>query len=288
MGLYFVYSPSIDSRESDFVFYFRNGFCYLLENGFLSKQLFEIVPNSLDSYKQIISYAERRELYSFEIMMLRKDKLEDVVSYLTNYLIDKDINIGLLSKKQNISFANQSMLRSFGVANNLFHRLLLLCSTKPKDDEDGLPKFVPKKHSKPKCKVCEQQKLFYSIPPKEKIKLGESFHTKFWKLLMESGKENSEVYNDAGISRQVFSKIISNKDMIPTKLTVVSLCIGLELQLPVAKELLETAGYSLSSSIMFDVIVMRYLKEEIYDCNLINEELNEYGCPLLGWHPRDN
>ena len=35
-------------------------------------------------------------------------------------------------------------------------------------------------------------------------------------------------------------------------------------------------------------ILMKYLREEIYDFELINSELDEYGCQLLGWHPRDN
>lgn len=76
--------------------------------------------------------------------------------------------------------------------------------------------------------------------------------------------------------------------MIPTKLTLISLCIGLELSLKAAKELMISAGYSLSRSIMLDAIVMKYLREEIYDFELINSELDEYGCQLLGWRPRDN
>ncbi len=97
-----------------------------------------------------------------------------------------------------------------------------------------------------------------------------------------------EIYKKAGISKQVFSKIISDKDMIPTKLTVIALCIGLELTLRDANELMNAAGYSLSHSIVLDVIIIRYLRREIYDLDLINQELYEHGCPLLGWKPRDD
>ena len=74
--------------------------------------------------------------------------------------------------------------------------------------------------------------------------------------------------------------------MIPKKDTVICLIIGMELPFIDAMKLLESAGYALSKSIVFDVVVTKYLKKEIFDLDIINNELAERQCPLLGWKPR--
>ena len=51
--------------------------------------------------------------------------------------------------------------------------------------------------------------------------------------------------------------------------------------------LLKCAGYALSNSIISDIVVMKYLKRGIYNLDAINDELDERGCSLLGWKPRD-
>ena len=107
-------------------------------------------------------------------------------------------------------------------------------------------------------------------------------------FLIESGKSNVEVYTKGGISRQVFSKIISTPNFIPRKDTIISLIIGMELCYSDAIELLNSAGYTLSRSLVFDSVIIKYLKKRIYDLDIINDELNERQCPLLGWKPRDN
>lgn len=120
------------------------------------------------------------------------------------------------------------------------------------------------------------------------IRLDEPFRDKLMKYLIESNKTNAEIYHKAGVSKQVFSKIISSPDMVPTKGTVLCLAIGLELKLKETVELLQSAGYALSKSIRSDMIIAAYIKMGIYDLDRINQDLNEYGCPILGWKPRDD
>ena len=76
--------------------------------------------------------------------------------------------------------------------------------------------------------------------------------------------------------------------MIPKKDTIICLILGLELPLSEGQDLLKSAGYTLSRSIMLDSVVMKYINHGIYDYNDINIELNERGCPLLGWKPRED
>lgn len=107
-------------------------------------------------------------------------------------------------------------------------------------------------------------------------------------FLNESGKNSVDVYTKGGITRQVFSKILCNRDSVPRKDTVICLTIGLELNLEKAKLLITAAGYALSKSIVSDAVVMKYLRKGIFDLDMINDELESRQCALLGWKPRED
>lgn len=102
------------------------------------------------------------------------------------------------------------------------------------------------------------------------------------KLIDSSGKKDSEVYTRANLSRQHFSKIRNNPDYRPTKPTALALCIALELNLEQTRDLIGRAGYSLTRSSKFDVIVMYFIENGHYDLHDINAALYEYDQILLG------
>ena len=83
----------------------------------------------------------------------------------------------------------------------------------------------------------------------------EPFNMKLLKFIDASGKTDAQIYKKAGIDRRHFSKIRSSSDYIPQKKTIVALIIALELSLEDAEHLLDSAGYALSASYLFDVIV---------------------------------
>lgn len=303
MSLYFSYTPNISTRRANNIFIPKSNLFFLKQGKKDLKEIFAFQKLQIDSYQKIVIYAETNRIDSFEIVLLDNNLLEELLSFLSQYLLDKDVSIGIITTDEELIEKENKMLNSFGVTLSRpgIHHLVddvfspSFCIAKAdiageKEDEDfcvnGLPNQSLRisKRKPTRTKEKARVKLSKASP----IQLEESFHEKFIKLLIESGKENVEIYKKAGITRQVFSRILSDKDMIPTKLTLVSLCIGLELPLVTAKELMVSAGYSLSRSLMFDSIVIKYLREEIYDFELINSELDEYGCQLLGWHPRDN
>ena len=109
-----------------------------------------------------------------------------------------------------------------------------------------------------------------------------SFSTRLLELIDSSGMSDSQVYKRANISRQLFSKIRSNVDYHPTKPTVIALSVALELDCSQTEDLLLRAGYSLSRSNTFDIIVDFYIHKEIFDVFQINEALFAYDQPLLG------
>jgi O-acetyl-ADP-ribose deacetylase (regulator of RNase III) len=102
------------------------------------------------------------------------------------------------------------------------------------------------------------------------------------KLIDKSGKKDSEIYNRANVSRQHFSKIRNNPDYRPTKPTAIAFAIALELDLEQTEDLIGRAGYCLTRSSRFDLIIMYFLQRGNYNMFEINETLYEFDQSLLG------
>lgn len=112
--------------------------------------------------------------------------------------------------------------------------------------------------------------------------LDKSFSEELLSIIEKRNLKASDVYRKANIDRKHFSKIKNNPDYKPSKVTAIAFALAFELDLDETDDFIGKAGYKLTHSSRFDIIIEYCIENKIYDVLEVNDILYDFGENLIG------
>lgn len=211
-------------------------------------------------------------VYSHDAFALSEKLFRDVHSFIDdNYTHENDLLQYGVADKCQLRYAQQK--RILEVQPDCSKALF------PAEPGDTMPLPSAQKERRPKKSAAR------SMPASLEDMLRQEdmgFSGKLLQLIDRTGKKDSAIYSRANVTRQHFSKIRKDPNYKPTKATALAFAIALELDMEGTRDLIGRAGFALTKASKFDLIVMYFIQNGIYDIFAINAALFEFDQKLLG------
>lgn len=178
---------------------------------------------------------------------------------------------------QKLSEALRSSIASYIAENFIDEQFMTLCLEMPVMEEAAEDLTIGSYAEERRCASPKALSLEELLRQEDA-----GFTETLLRRIDKTGKKDSEIYKKANISKQHFSKIRGNLRYRPTKQTALALALALELSLEDTQDLIGRAGYTLSYSSKFDLIVRYFIEKGNYNITELNIALYEFDQPLLG------
>lgn len=208
-------------------------------------------------------------VFSDDAFALSEKLFHSVASYIDeNYILDKKLDEYGVADKRDVREAELMQIRrALERQRNLRYQQELLA------DEECIVQSVA-------MGVDEDASAYDLADLLDETDAG--FSETLLLLIDRTGKKDSEIYKKANVDRKLFSKIRNNKNYKPSKSTALAFAIALELDLDETKDFIGRAGFALTHSSKFDIIVEYFIKKRNFNIHEINLALFEFDQSLLG------
>lgn len=250
------------------------------------EQLYSCYKKSLELAKEYECGSVAFPLISSGVYGYPKDKALDVaVSAITDFLEENDMDITMVVFDKNAVSVSEKLISDVKkyIDDNYAEEHSSYFSRKNKEirfwgecDEPYSKMLADREYRAPES-YDDLSACFEDFD-----KLDEIFSQALLRMIDEKGLTDVQVYKKANIDRRLFSKIRSDMNYKPKKQTAIALAVALELDIQETQKLLEKAGYTLSNSIKFDVIIKYFIENKKYNIYEINETLFAFDQSLIG------
>lgn len=207
-------------------------------------------------------------VFSLNAFELSSKLFHSVESYIDeNYILDKTLDEYGIENKRNI---REAQLEQIQRELNLQRRLRM----KAELEDLAVCSSVAMGAPAPSAAPIDWDELLHETDA--------GFSETLLKLIDKTGKKDSDIYKKANVDRKLFSKIRNNPAYKPSKITAVAFALALELNLEETQNFIGRAGYTLSHSCKFDIIIEYFIVNKNYNVFEIDAVLFRYDQPLIG------
>lgn len=240
-----------------------------------------------DCYKNSLALAKEHNLESIAFPLISsgafgypKDKaLKTAISVIGDFLLSNEMTVYLVVYDK----------AAFMLSEKLFSSIAQYIDDKYIEDHP----YNRRKRVEEIHRCFEAQDIFSiegPVPSKKHKRslddivknIDETFSQMLLRIIDEKGMTDAETYKKANIDRKLFSKIRNDINYKPSKPTAIAFAIALKLNLDETKDLLLKAGFALSHSSKFDIIIEYFIEAGNYNIFEINEALFAFDQSLLG------